>query len=126
MKNDNGYTVRIRVTNSSNVAANDVAVVIYNEDIEKIGETTIATVAGNATETVEFAIDGSYEDKNIQVYVATLETKWIRVVEQTDGINSIMAKNGKDVKIFTIDGKKAEKIRKGGLYIINGKRVVVK
>ncbi len=126
LKNDNGYTVRIRVTNSSNVAANDVAVVIYNEDIEKIGETTIATVAGNATETVEFAIDGSYEGKNIQVYVATLETKWIRVVEQTDGINSIMAKNGKDIKIFTIDGKKAEKIRKGGLYIINGKRVVVK
>jgi hypothetical protein len=126
LKNDNGYTVRIRVTNSSNVAANDVAVVIYNEDIEKIGETTIATVAGNATETVEFDIDGSYVGKNIQVYVATLETKWIRLVEQTDGINSIMAKNGKDIKIFTIDGKKAEKIRKGGLYIINGKRVVVK
>ena len=127
LKTDNGYTVRIRVTNSSNVVANNVVVELYEEDSQKMAADSIATIAGNTTETIEFAIDAAYEGKQIQVLVENAgDVKWITVAPQTDGISSILAKESKNAKIYTIDGKKAQKIRKGGLYIINGKRVVVK
>jgi hypothetical protein len=46
-------------------------------------------------------------------------------IELATGINSIAADKMKDATIYTIGGQRVDKAQKG-LYIINGKKVVIK
>jgi len=48
-------------------------------------------------------------------------------VTQTTSIQAVKAMlNNSNVQIFTITGKKVNSVQKGGVYIINGKKIIVK
>lgn len=50
----------------------------------------------------------------------------IVIDDDTTGIMSILREKGLDGDIYTIEGIRVENPKKGGLYIINGKKVVIK
>ena len=70
----------------------------------------------------EIAADGTY-DVVVTFDAVKLEATMVATV--ATGINSIAADKMKDATIFTIGGQRVEKAQKG-LYIINGKKVVIK
>ena len=50
----------------------------------------------------------------------------IVIDDDTTGIMSILREKGLDGDIYTLEGIRVENPKKGGLYIINGKKVVIK
>ena len=56
--------------------------------------------------------------------------KWVGVTVTDDplvvGITAVKAQLGQNVKGYTLGGQKVNDVRKGQVYIINGKKVVVK
>ncbi len=70
----------------------------------------------------EIAADGTY---NVVVTFDAVKLEATMVASGATGINSIAADEMKDATIYTISGQRVEKAQKG-LYIINGKKVVIK
>lgn len=126
--------VKVTVSNSEKAAAENVVVTVYDASSQKLGEATIAAIAAGASETVTISIENTYtaagEYKNaLQVTVAGVDgVKWaaVTITEGTVGIAAIKAQYGENVQIFTVNGQKVNEVRKGGLYIINGKKTVIK
>lgn len=50
----------------------------------------------------------------------------IELDDDTTGIMSILSEKGLDGDFYTLEGVRVENLKKGGLYIINGKKVVIK
>ena len=91
----------------------------------------LALAEGNidATMDVELQlvhVNGCVVLKNAGAYKISV-TKDLKMTITADGtgINSIAADKMKDATIYTISGQRVEKAQKG-LYIINGKKVVIK
>ena len=126
--------VKVTVTNSEKTDAENVVVTVYDNAGAKLGETTIAALAAGAEETVVITVDKTYSEagtvKNeLQVTVSGVEgSKWVNVTvtETTTAIQAVYAKYGKDAQIYSITGKKVNDVRRGYVYIINGKKVVIK
>ena len=79
--------------------------------VAKSGDTEITLNAGDQDE-YDYYFEMPEGDVTISIELAT-------------GINSIAADKMKDATIFTIGGQRVDKAQKG-LYIINGKKVVIK
>ena len=50
----------------------------------------------------------------------------VNVVDNTDGIAAVNAVMKKGAQVYTIGGTKVGKVNEGGIYIVNGRKVVVK
>ncbi len=132
--NATSFDVKVNVKNTGKGDAENVAVKVYDEESELLAETTIASIAAGAEETATVTVNKTYTEvgtyKNqLQVWVAGVDgVKWVDVtVNETGvGIAALKAQYGENVQIFTVNGQKVNEIRKGGLYIINGKKTVIK
>jgi len=126
--------VKVTVSNSEKAAAENVAVTVYDANGNKLGEATIAAIAAGDEATATINIENTYtaagEYRNaLQVTVAGVEgAKWvtITITEGTVGIAALKAVYGENVQIFTLSGKKVNDVRRGNVYIVNGKKVVIK
>ena len=129
VKEETGVKVTVTVTNSSNFAANDIVVTLYDEGSQVIegAQKTIETIAANGNATAEFTLDNSFAGKQIQYLVKGAgDAKWLTLPSVT-GIAAVKAQlKDKDAQIYTVKGEKVSTINKAGLYIINGRKVVVK
>ena len=131
---DSEISVKVTVKNSEKAAAENVVVTVYDANSQKLGEATIATLAAGAEETVTIKIANTYttagEYKNaLQVTVAGVDgVEWAtaHITEGTTAIAAIKAVYGENVEIFNLSGKKVNDVRRGNVYIINGKKVTVK
>ena len=47
-------------------------------------------------------------------------------VTNTTSIMAVKAQLGENAEVYTIDGQKVNSLKKGGLYIVNGKKMLVK
>ena len=134
VKDAASFDVKVTVKNSGKGAASNVAVKVYDENSAELGTATIATLAAGAEETVTITINKTYTQagffKNqLQVYVSGVEgVKWVGItVENTaTTIQAIKAKYGENVEIYTLTGRKVNDVRRRNVYIINGKKVVIK
>jgi hypothetical protein len=122
---DEGIKVTVTLTNGSEWEANNVVVKLYTENSVQLGEETIATIAANSSESVDFIIGNEYEGKKLQVWTKETGVKWI-TVDTTVGIHNINAMINNGSKIYTIDGNKVNSVSKAGLYIVDGKKMMVK
>ena len=129
VKEDTGVKVTVTVTNSSNFAANDVVVTLYEDgQVIEGAQKTIETIAANGDATAEFTLDESFAGKQIQYFVKGAgEAKWL-TLPTTTGISDVRSKmeDVRDAQIYTVKGEKVSTVSKAGLYIINGRKVVVK
>lgn len=74
--------------------------------------------AGAITVTATVTVEG-----NTAAAEDTVETKQFNV---TTAIQTILAQFGENVQIFTLSGKKVNDVHRGQVYIINGKKMLVK
>jgi Cu/Ag efflux protein CusF len=132
--------VQVWYQNNSNVDLDNVAIMFSVNDHAmeqsvnvKAGangyvEFTIPTDIFEPTEDVEAEliawvnVDGDIDTTNDRV------TKFVPVVKGEDAtaIKSIKAQFGENVQIFDLNGKKVNNVQKGVVYIVNGKKVVLK
>lgn len=136
LKNADSFIVKVNVANTGKTDAESVEVKVYDEGGALLGTETIATVAAGAEVTATVTVNKTYTEvgtfKNqLQVYVAGVEgVKWVGVTVTDDplvvGIAAVKAQLGQNVKVYTLGGQKVNDVRKGQVYIINGKKVVVK
>ena len=128
------FKVKVNVKNSEKAAAENVVVKVYDANSAELGTATIATLAAGAEQTVTITVTKSYTQagtytNELQVTVTGVDgVKWVDVIvdEITDGIAAIRAQYGENVEIYTLGGKKVNDVRKGEVYIINGKKTVIK
>lgn len=117
------------VKNDTKFDAKNVTVKLQRGN-EVLAEHTVAKVAANSTETVKFIIENPYKSEGTykdDLFVLVGKTvKYVKVtVTKATGIQAIKAQYGENVQIFTLSGNKVTDVKKG-LYIINGKKVMVK
>lgn len=134
--NINASTLDVKVTvkNSEKAAAENVIVTVYDENSAQLGTATIENLAAGAEQTVTITVNKTYTqagtyNSQLQVTVSGVEgVKWVAVTvtEQGVGIAALKAQYGDNVQIFTVNGQKVNDVRKGGLYIINGKKTIIK
>ncbi len=134
LRGTNRYEVKVTVTNeSTNVDAENVKVSVYTENVQLLNSTTIKKIAAESSESVvvagttEAAMD---EGTKLQVFVEGVETsQWITVSltdNLTTAIETVKAQMGENTRIFTLGGQQVHQVQKGSVYLINGKKVMVK
>lgn len=134
IQNAASFDVAVVVKNNGKAAAKNVVVTVYDENSAVLGTATIETIAAGAEATATIKVEKIYEEvgtfKNqLQVIVAGAgEAQWVDVTVTgiVDGIAAMKAMYGENVQIFTLSGKKVDSVRRGQVYIINGKKVAVK
>ena len=95
--------------------ANAIKKLTFNSASVTIAENSFqSTVMDNATIIVPEGAENTYKDYGFEKATAT-----------TTGINSLIINNKKNGNIYTIDGKKVSNANHG-LFIVNGKKVLVK
>ena len=133
VKDAESFEVNITVANTGKGDAENVAVKVYDENSAELAAGTIASIAAGEEETATLTINktytvaGTYRNQ-LQVWVAGVDgVKWVNVTvnDTATSIAAVKAQYGENVQIFTINGQKVENLKKG-LYIINGKKVMVK
>lgn len=129
------FPVTVKVKNTGKGAATDVAVKIYDAGSQLIAEGTIPSIAPDAEESITINVEKTYTDlgthKNeLQVWVEGAESgvAWVSVTvtDIPSGIAVIKAQYGEDVQIYNLNGMKVTNVRKGNVYIVNGKKMVIK
>ncbi len=128
-KSDTEIPVAVIVKNTGKGVAKNVAVKVYSEAGAELGLTTIETIAAGGEKTALIMITNTFTDKGkLQIWVAGVDgVKWVNVtVTESTAIAAIKAQYGENVKIYTLTGKLVDNVKKGGLYIVNGKKMVVK
>ena len=81
---------------------------------------TEGMTVGSLTMTISVEVEGdATPDDN------TMPTE-VNVADNTDGIATVNAVMKKGAKVYTIGGTKVGKVNEGGIYIVNGRKVVVK
>ena len=106
--------------------------------------TTGETVLGSATISARAGEEGNTGFASVQVDHSTLQVGEIEVtakvqvgenvfeytetvtVTNTTSIMAVKAQLGENAEVYTIDGQKVNSLKKGGLYIVNGKKMLVK
>ena len=134
VKNAESFDVEITVSNTGKGAAENVAVKVYDENSAELGATTIESIAAGAEETVTITVNKAYTEvgtfKNqLQVWVKGVEgVKWVAVTvkDTATAIEAIRAQFGENVQIFNLNGQKVNNVVKGNVYIINGKKTLIK
>ena len=138
--------ITVAVENNGNVDITDARIVVtatINSEEVVLARDVISAKAGNdgntgmktvtlntadltvgeleLTVAVEVEGDATPADNTVKKTIVVIDTT------ETDGIEAIKAQlNGKNAQIFTIKGEKVSNITKAGLYIVNGRKVVVK
>ena len=132
--NAEAFDVVVTVTNSEKADAENIVVTVYDEKGTMVGTATINQLAAGVTENVAISVEkvyaegGTYKNQ-FQVVVSGVEgVKWVDVVVDATitAIQAVQAQYGKNVQIYTLDGKKVNNVRKGVVYIINGKKMMMK
>ena len=126
--------VKVTVANSEKADAENVVVTVCDAQGTKLGEATIAALPAGTEETVTISVEKSYAEAGImenelQVSVTGVEgSQWVSVSvsDTTTAIKAVRSQYGKDAQVFTVDGKRAVSVQRGNVYIVNGKKVVVK
>ncbi|MBQ7471006.1 MAG: hypothetical protein IJS97_01060 [Prevotella sp.] len=127
------FVVPVKVKNlREDYAAKNVKVMIY-DSAKLIGQATVETLAAGAEETVNVNIELE------TAYAATTKLRaWVTgysetqlvefnlIISGTNGIEAIKAAFGKNVQIYTLNGVKVNNVVKGQVYIVNGRKVVMK
>ena len=125
---DESYLVNVIVTNPSNVEVENVKLVVMNgaeaiaaSDPVTIGagETTV-TIKVNSKLEKDCTLTITYNGETVATLKATVSD------DPATGIAAIKAQYGQNVQIYTLSGKKVNEVRKGNVYIVNGKKLVVK
>ena len=106
--------------------------------------TTGETVLGSAKISARAGEEGNTGFASVQVDQSTLQVGEIEVtakvqvgenvfeytetvtVTNTTSIMAVKAQLGENAEVYTIDGQKVNSLKKGGLYIVNGKKMLVK
>lgn len=127
------FNIPVRVRNlREDYAAKNVKVMIYDSN-KLIGQATVETLAPAEEKTVDVTItvETPYTGETTlrawaTGYSETQTVEFKLIVDTITGISAVMEQLGDDAGIFTVDGKKLNTINRAGLYIVNGKKVVVK
>lgn len=126
------FTIPVQVKNlRENFAAKNVKVMIY-DSTKLIGQTTIETIAAGAevTANVNVELEAAYTEPTVLRAWATgySETQLVEfnlVIDPKVGINDMKEMN-QNIAIYTLGGRKVNNMKKAGIYIVNGRKVVVK
>lgn len=105
--------------------------------ISKVGTSTYKALSGSLIKlplVANSAEVGEYEGKIVGIKagdangsVGTFaDTTFKITVTDPSGIESITVDDIKDAKVYTIDGQRVDNITKKGVYIVNGKKMVIK
>ncbi len=134
---DEEVTISATVRNlSSDSAIKDVIVMLF-KDTDEVGKSAlIEEIAAGEESTVEFHLGmlaaGTYlytlqilsedgnADNNMQSLTVTVTDS------ATTAIRSVGSHCGSSTQVVTISGKRTHNVRKGNVYIINGRKVVVR
>ena len=127
------FIIPVTVKNlRENYAAKNVKVMIYDSS-KLIGQATVETLAAGAEETVNVSIEletAYTENQTLRAwatgYSETQLVEFNLVISDVEAIEALKAQMGADVQVYTISGQKADRINRGGLYIVNGKKMVIK
>ena len=128
--------VWVFVQNQGTVSVEDAVVTLTAGDQVL---TMNVTIGAGKTQICTFAVSSEGLEAGQLEVVATIETeddvdlentefsKSLNVkADETTDIDNIEAAFGQNVKIFTLGGQKVQSLSRGGIYIINGKKVMVK
>lgn len=84
------------------------------------------TAAGTYTFTI-YSYDVYLEDPNsLDGMEYIQESTFTFTVDQTSGIENVTTENGKANIIYDLTGRRVNEITKAGIYIVNGKKILVK
>jgi len=133
-KGATSFDVTVTVKNNGNAAAENVDVKVFSvEPTAELGAETIEKIVAGGEVSVRISVEKTYGEvglyKNqLQVAVTGLEPVYVdvNVIETAVGIAAVKAQFGENVQIFTLSGKKVENVRRGQVYIVNGKKIAVK
>ena len=129
-----GIRVRVRVKNAAQAPATGITMNVNDEkavDVcagTQVGETQFYlgefTAEGDVYEEGVLKLNINVAADNNISWLAFKDAKYTRVGE-TVGIAGVKSENKLDGTVYNLNGQKVDKAQKG-LYIINGKKVVVK
>ncbi|MGX8694911.1 MAG: hypothetical protein ACSW8D_00875, partial [Prevotella sp.] len=128
--NAESFAVKVTVKNLSETVDAENVEVKALIGVDVLGSKTIEKIAAGMQETVTISVSNPYTQEgkynDLHIMTSNAET-WVNVTVSTvTAIEAIKAVYGKNVQIFTLNGKKVNNVKKGGLYIINGKKVMIK
>jgi len=128
--NAESFAVKVTVKNLSETVDAENVEVKALIGVDVLGSKTIEKIAAGMQETVTITVSNPYTQEgkynDLHIMTSNAET-WVNVTVSTvTAIEAIKAVYGKNVQIFTLNGKKVNNVKKGGLYIINGKKVMIK
>lgn len=124
-----GETTDIPVTiNGSTPQGNKLVGVLSNTSVSGAGKYVLTEKNGVAlfgeTSAAEATVPAGHAYLNLGASARTRQVI-IKVGDDTTGISDIQAENGEQV-IYNLRGQRVEKPTRGGIYIVNGKKVIIK
>ena len=130
--NTTSFTIPVKVKNlRDNYAAKNVKVVIY-DGFNTIGTATETIAAGaEVTVNVSIELETAYEEnvtKTLKAWATGYSdyVEFTLTVSEATSINALMQQLGENVQVYTLEGKKVSTLKKGQVYIVNGRKVAVK
>ncbi len=125
------FTIPVKVKNlRENFAAKNVKVMIY-DNTKLIGQTTIETIEAGAeiTAYVNVEVETAYTETTALQAWATGYSEFqlvtFNLLFDPNGINDVKTLK-QNAAIYTLGGQKVNNMKKAGIYIVNGQKVVVK
>ena len=141
--NKNDYTIRVKFWDSmgSDERKIDCKTFLYGQVLSETKSVTIPAISKDATQTVDFTISPEKLKHGMQFYVSFYESGemipyltgdelsfYVAEVEVPAGIDGITQDNDNKVPevIYDLYGRKVKNMKKGGIYITGGKKIIAK
>lgn len=127
------FNIPVQVKNlRENYAAKNVKVMIYDSS-KLIGQATVESIAAGEEVTVNVSVEleNAYtEDTSLKAwatgYGENETVSFNLTIGTTTSISALTQQMGKNVQAFTLGGQKVSTLKKGQVYIINGRKMAVK
>ena len=128
------FDVVVKVKNSGAVAAENVEVSVYDAQGSLLATETVETIAAGEEVDAVVTIEKTYTETGVyrnelQVVVKGVEgSTWksVTVLDDVTSIAAVKAQMENGARVYTLGGAKVNTIKKGGIYIVNGRKVTVK
>lgn len=128
------FDVVVKVKNSGAVAAENVEVSVYDAQGSLLASETVETIAAGEEVDAVVTIEKTYTETGVyrnelQVVVKGVEgSTWksVTVLDDVTSIAAVKAQMENGARVYTLGGAKVNTIKKGGIYIVNGRKVTVK
>ena len=121
--------VEVTVTNNTTEDMENVEVKVIDANMQVLGTATIATIAAGESEKTTIVIANPFDENGGTLHLVCGDTEIdIKAISDVavaiKGINGTVSQTKNTV--YRLNGTKATTLKKGGLYIINGKKTVLR